>query len=314
MTIEAKVIADSIGPHSPRLTTLQLRYPRFIHAEFMTHRVFSRNASSSRAIPVEKQIALIKEDTAMPLHWGKNQPGMQAFEESDAYINIAGKPVAYTSQEAWLEARDRAIAVAEAYHAAGYHKQIVNRILEPFAHISVVVTATDFENFFWLRRHKDAQPEIKILADNMFWAMEASEPVELGYKEWHLPYVTQEDRDKVFDLTAMYHASDDIDPWTEMLIKISVARCARVSYLTHDGKKPDVHKDMALYERLVGSEPLHASPAEHQARPDEIVYGEHVKLWQSPHLHGNLTGYQQFRKMLPGEHYTTWGGLNDFEA
>ena len=332
MTIEANIIADSIGPHSPRLTTFQLKYPRFIHAEFMTHRVFSRNASSSRAIPVQKQIDMIREDTAMPMHWGKNQSGMQANEENEDLVSVGAfvrealesiefdpdykrRTVRLSREDAWLEARDRAIEVAQAFHDAGYHKQIVNRILEPFSHISVVCTATDFDNFFWLRRHKDAQPEIKILADLMHEAREASTPVHLGYNEWHLPYVTAEDRKTVWDWTMLHDASNPIDPWTETLIKISVARCARVSYLTHDGQSPSITKDMELYDRLVGSEPLHASPAEHQARPDGLVWGEHTKMWEHPHLHGNLTGYQQYRKFLPGENYTTWEGLNnDFDS
>ena len=305
MTITAHVVADSIGPQSPRITTFQLRYPRFIHAEFMTHRVFSRNASSSRAIPVEKQIEMIREDTAMPSHWGKNQSGMQADDETDEAVWIPGvigedgymfaHTEGYGAEDAWINARDRAIEVAEAFVAAGYHKQIVNRILEPFSHISVVVTATDYDNFFWLRRHKDAQPEIKILADAMYVAMEQSVPRKLSFHEWHLPYVSNQER-KDFSI-------DD-------QIKMSVARCARVSYLTHDGKSPSVEKDIALYDRLVGSSPLHASPAEHQAKPDHVIWGEHVKMWEKPDLHGNFTGYQQFRKTLADEHITSWEGLN----
>jgi hypothetical protein len=293
----------------------------------MTHRVFSRNASSSRAIPVQKQIDMIREDTAMPSHWGKNQSGMQAQEENDAPVRIhrripfghdGGKQEyiyreqGHTAEEAWCLARDRAVEVAQAFHDAGYHKQVVNRILEPFAHISVVVTATDYDNFFWLRRHKDAQPEIKILADLMYAAMQDSEPKRLSFGSWHMPYVTDKDRDLVHDLSAIYDKSDFIDPWNLMLLKISAARCARVSYLTHDGEYPDIHKDMALYERLVGSEPLHASPTEHQARPDEVIFNHFdVKTWENPLLHGNLTGYIQYRKLLPGEHYTTWRGFDD---
>ena len=330
MTIEAKIIADSIGPNSPRLTTFQLRYPRFIHAEFMTHRVFSRNASSSRAIPVQKQIDMIREDTAMPSHWGKNQSGMQAEEENDAEVRLHRRvPIGHdggmqeyiyrekghTAEEAWCLARDRAVEIAQAFHDAGYHKQVVNRILEPFSHISVVCTATDFDNFFWLRRHKDAQPEIKILADLMYDAMQASDPTMLGPNEWHLPYVTQKDRDTIWDWTMLHDASAPIDPWTAALIKVSVARCARVSYLTHDGQSPSLTKDMELYERLVGSEPLHASPAEHQAKPDTLRWNRaELKEWENPQLHGNLTGYVQFRKTLPGEHHTTWEGLNDFDS
>ena len=320
MTISASIVADSKGPNSPRLTTFQLKYPRFIHAEFMTHRVFSRNASSSRAIPVQKQIDMIREDTAMPSHWGKNQSGMQADQETDTLIDLpsddpeVGGYFGETPKDAWNIARDRAIEVAQAFHDAGYHKQLVNRILEPFSHISVVCTATDYENFFHLRCHKDAQPEIKILADLMHEAMELSTPRVLDANEWHLPYVTENDIREVMDLTQIYDKTDNIDPWTRMLIKLSVARCARVSYLTHDGVRPSIWKDMDLYERLVGGEPLHASPAEHQARPDGLIFNAaELKDWENPHLHGNLTGYQQYRKLLPGEHYNTWEGLNVFD-
>lgn len=333
MTIEAKVIADSIGPKSPRITTLQLRYPRFIHSEFMTHRVFSRNASSSRAIPVETQIKMIREDTAMPSHWGKNQSGMQAEEEENispvrmnTFMRETAESIEFdpdykrremylTREHAWLEARDRAIEIAEGFVKAGYHKQIVNRILEPFSHISVVVTATDFDNFFWLRRHKDAQPEIKILADAMYAAMEQSTPRQLNYGEWHLPYITDEELNGV-EFVDLGNGNVGETPFftPNELIMMSVARCARVSYLTHDGVKPDYKKDIALYERLVGSSPLHASPAEHQATPDHVVKSAHVLMWQSGHLHGNLTGYKQYRKMLAGENMSQWGGLNDFSA
>lgn len=307
MTITAKIIADSISNTAHRITTFQLRYPRFIHAEFMTHRLFSRNASSSRAIPVEKQIEMIREDTAMPSHWGKNQSGMQAEFEQDTPIifgdgeNGTAQWQA-TPQEAWEEARDRAITVAEGFVAAGYHKQIVNRILEPFSHISVVVTATDYANFFHLRSHKDAQPEIKILSDLMGEAMATSTPTFLEHGDWHLPYVLESELDYVYSHENLVH---DPEPLTvDKLIQMSVARCARVSYLTHDGKQPSIENDLKLYERLVGSTPLHASPAEHQATPDSMSFSCDVKVWDNPHLHGNFTGWNQFRKTLDGEHFT----------
>lgn len=311
MTIEAKIIADSIGPKNRRITTMQLKYPRFIHAELMTHRVFSRNASSSRAIPVEKMINSILDDTAMPVHWGKNQPGMQAHEEQNALVYgscglldmVENTVDGVTREEAWFKARDRAIEVARDFHNAGYHKQIVNRILEPFMHISVLVTSTNFDNFYWLRRHPDAQPEIKVLADAMFEVHMASTPANLQYGEWHLPYITDRDRGIVFP-TYGGHGNVIENPITiEDLIKISVARCARVSYLTHDGKDPDIEADFNLYERLVGSVPLHASPAEHQAKADLPMWGG----WENEHLSGNLDpGWVQFRKTLPGENHTEY--------
>lgn len=306
MTITAKVIADSVGEDSPRITTFELRYPRFIHSEFMTHRVFSRNASSSRAIPVERQIAAILEDTAMPIHWGKNQPGMQASTETNSPVSVhiserrlglvesvsgfetyRGCVVDHTA--AWYEARDRAIEVARAYHEAGYHKQIVNRLLEPFAHIKVVCTATNYSNFFALRRHPDAQPEIRALADAMYDAIEASDPEYLYEGQWHLPYITKDE----WSSTRII-GEDGLDP----LIKVSVARSARTSYKTHDGRPTTIAEDLALYARLVGSAPLHASPAEHQAKVDKKSRG----VWRNPHLSGNFDpGWIQFRKTLPGE-------------
>ena len=327
MTIEAKVIADSIGPRHPRLTTFELRYPRFIHAEFMTHRMFSRNASSSRAIPVERQIQAIIEDTAMPIHWGANQKGMQAHEETDSPVAIEGiwdfddgdgrvdymhTDRLFTAEGAWLEARDRAIEVARGFVEAGYHKQVVNRILEPFSHIKVVCTATNFENFFWLRRHPDAQPEIKALADAMYDALNASEPEVLSMDQWHIPYVLQNERDMFADKYAdgllwKPEYGDDtgvlLSP-QEIGLRVSVARCARVSYKTHDGRPSEWNEDMVLYHRLVGSTPLHASPAEHQAKLDDIIWNSaELPDYARSYLSGNFDpGWIQYRKTLDGEH------------
>lgn len=281
MTISAEVVADSINAGN-RLITIKARYPRFIHAEVMTHRVFSRNASSSRAIPVERLIKDIRADTAMPIHWGKNQPGMQADEEHDELVWGHMNRI-----RAWEEARDRAIEAAEAFHKAGYHKQIVNRILEPYVHMNVLISATEWSNFFALRRHKDAQPEIHALADAIWDAMSASSPVFKQSGEWHLPFITYEEL-KLYD--------------QHMLLAMSVARCARVSYLTTEGTKPTVEQDIKLYERLVGSVPIHASPAEHQATPDIDVrsgYGNYG--WQAPDKHRNFVGWCQLRTVLPGE-------------
>lgn len=327
MAISAKIIAHSrsifhsnerVGPVKD-LITFQLRYPRFIHAELMTHRRFSRNASSSRAIPVETMIRNIKADTAMPIHWGKNQPGMQAHEQQDALVYgscgsldmVMSEFDGVTREKAWFKARDRAIEVAMDFHRAGYHKQIVNRILEPYTHIDVIVSATDYSNWFWLRRHADAQPEIKALADAMWTALQGSTPRPLAPGQWHLPYVTEEERTRVTDLD-MGNGNVGEQPFfvDSDLIKMSVARCARVSYLTHDGKEPDFEKDLALYDRLVGSEPLHASPAEHQAMPDQPLWMEHSVGWECPHQTGNFDyGWVQYRKTLLGERCDDYDGV-----
>ena len=250
--IKAEVIHDSIA-NGKRISTLVCTYPRFIHAEFMTHRVFSRNASSSRAIPVAKLIAAAMERTVIPLHWGKNQKGMQADEE----VSDSVKSLATTS---WLMARDCAVAAAKELVDYGIHKQIANRLLEPFTTITVIVTATEWSNFFALRCHKDAEPHMRYLAEAMRESLASSSPVE---RLLHHPY----------------HE----DPL------VSAARCARVSYLNHDGTEPSVDKDLVLAEMLRQSG--HMSPFEHQARaftdPDCAF--------------GNFKGWIQYRKTLPNE-------------
>jgi thymidylate synthase ThyX len=288
MTIEAKIIADSISEQGVRLTTFQLRYPRFIHAELMTHRVFSRNASSSRAIPVKKMIEDLRRDPAMPVYWGSNKAGMQAGNEITGVDRIAAEGI-------WMAAMEGAIFHAESLIERGLHKQIANRILEPWAHINVVVTATDYQNFYTLRRHADAQPEIKALADAMWDAQENSIPKLLKHGEWHLPYITEQEFSEGFE--------GDYD----IFKKVSVARCARVSYLTHDGRQTTVEEDIALFEKLVVAQPLHASPAEHQGTPMycngsfHTTSGKDMYVYKDEHLGGNFTGWIQYRKTLDGE-------------
>lgn len=280
---EVKIIEDSISEAGVRLTTFQLKYWRAIHSELMTHRVFSRNASSSRAIPVAKMLEMVRNEPAMPIHWGKNQPGMQANEQLEG-VDLE------RAKELWLNAAEMAATQASLMMAIGLHKQVANRILEPFQYISVIVTATQWQNFFELRAHPDAQPEIHELAIRMREAMDASTPKLLKQGEWHLPYISQEEREMYFE---------------KVLCQMSAARCARVSYLTHSGEKPDQEKDILLYERLIESKPMHASPVEHQATPDtrdrEVVDfggGTYDFDWNSPHLHGNFVGWKQFRKLL----------------
>ena len=248
MTITAKVIADSIADGCPRLTTLQLRFPRFILPEFLTHRVFSRNASSSRAIPVERMIQDVIDDPAMPIHWGANKPGMQAGDELES------------GSHEWLVARGSAVYQAKIMARLGYHKQLVNRLLEPFTHANVLVTATDWDNFFALRDHPDAQPEIQALARAMRAAMAGSEPINQSQfpeeYQWHMPYVGDDDP---------LWCDDDVT--LDMLRRISAARCASVSYKTVDGKPMTVDKALKIYDKLAGSEPKHLSPFEHIARP-----------------------------------------------
>ncbi len=280
--IEAKIICDSLAPSGVRLTTFVLTYPRFIHSEFMTHRVFSRNASSSRAIPVKKQIQMVIDNPAVPLAFTKNQKGMQGGEPLDA----AQSDLALG---AWLQARDRAVIQAQLLADLEVHKQYANRILEPWAHITVVCTATEWDNFFALRCHEAAQPEIHALADKMYELYIINTPTHLEEGEWHLPFVNPED---AVESINTYLTAKNLSVITEAFaLKMSVARCARVSYLNHDGKKSTLEQDLELYNRLVGSAPIHASPAEHQA----------MAIGDPNTRSGNFRGWIQYRKTLKDE-------------
>ena len=266
--ITAKVVAKSVYGGGPELTTLELRYHRFIHSEFMTHRMFSRNASSNRAIPTRKLIAQVQEDLAIPIKWGKNRPGMQATEE----ILEAAKDRA---KETWEAASMTAVNFATYLDSLGVHKQIVNRILEPFQFITVVVTATEWDNFFNLRLHEDAQPEIYELARVMKEAMDNAEPEVLASEgDWHLPYV---------DLESFDGRQHDAP-------LCSVARLARVSYLNHDSTEPNVDVDVALHNRLLKDG--HMSPFEHVAVP--------VGAAASHRFYRNLRGWIPYRVFVGG--------------
>ncbi len=268
--ISAKVIEDSTCTHGKRLTTLELCYPRFIHSEFMTHRVFSRNSMSSRAVPVAKMVEQVRANPAMPISWGKNQKGMQASEEVRDTME---------AEQQWRMAARQASDRAEAMNEIGLHKQVVNRVLEPFQWMHTIVTSTEWDNFFALREHPDAQPEFQALANAMHAAMNESNPVNRGRpgyssdpSTWHLPYILGGERD--------YYVA-------ELLPKLSAARCARVSYLTHDGCKPSIEDDLNLFNRLVGSDPQHASPIEHQAYPAKEIAAPS----------GNFFGWVQYRQV-----------------
>jgi hypothetical protein len=273
MGIEAKVIEDSVYFNKEenkfqRLTTMQLKYHRYVHSEVMTHRVFSRNASSSRAIPVATMLKQVWNDPAMPVHWGQNQAGMQAKAELDG-IHY------YMAEKLWRGAAKVACIIAYGMNKVGLHKQIANRILEPWQFIHVILSSTEWDNFYALRDHPDAQPEIAELARKMSIAQTFSNPRFLDEGKWHLPYTLRNERD-TYDI--------------ETLKKISTARCARVSYLTHDGKTPNVENDIKLHDRLVGSVPIHASPTEHVATPS-------FKAGFSK----NFSGYTQYREEVESQ-------------
>jgi len=262
-----QILADSVNEHGNRLTTFELTYPRFVHAEFMTHRLISRNAASSRAIPSRKLLQKALENTAYPLSWGKNRSGMQATETFDLEESQSLRDV-------WTEAMDDAAFHAKRLMDRGVHKQVANRLLEPFLPMTVIASATEWDNFIYLRDNDLAQPEIAWVAQQVRLELEGSVPDILTPGEWHLPLVSD-------DRSSEYFSKGD-------LRHVSAARCARVSYLNHDGKKSQ-RDDEALFERLVTNG--HWSPLEHVA----MCTGANQR-W------GNYFGWKQLRKFYSEEH------------
>jgi hypothetical protein len=270
-TISARVVLASMNEQTGDiLRTFVLRYPRFIHSEFMTHRVFSRNAASSRAIPIRKLISDVINDPVHPLYWYKNKPGMQGTEPMDRFE-------AEQARIQWDGAKGEAIRFAGAMANTGAHKQIVNRILEPFAHITTVVSATEWSNFYELRDHKDAEPHLRDLAREMQKAVQSTPIKLLKPGGWHLPFVTE----------PMQIQPDKLD------IEMSVACCASTSYKTVDGFDMDRAKARAICQKLM-TVPMHASPLEHVAQADSLHNGNYLK----PTSHRNYKGFIQLRAMI----------------
>ncbi len=275
MGFSARVVLDSVSPAGVRLTTMEATFHRFVLPEFNTHRALSRNAASSRAIPIKKVIAAVREDPALPVFWGRNQSGMAARVEID-------RPARERAQTEWRRALANALESAERLASADIdlHKQLVNRLLEPFAWITVIVSATEWANFFTQRCHPDAQPEIRALAQLMLDAYRASIPHEVASGAWHMPLILPDER--------------TLD--TTILRKLSVARCARVSYLTHDNVR-DIARDLELYDRLMsGGANGHWSPTEHVATP----------LADPGEMSANFRGWKQYRKLFDTENAATF--------
>lgn len=274
MPYEVKIILDSMSPDGARLTTLTAKYPRFIHAEMLTHRVFSRNTASSRAIPMAKLRQQVIDDPVIPIHWGKNQPGMQAAEELDT---IGRRRCEYE----WLRSRAEAVFTHQRLEELGLHKQVANRVLEPFLWTTCLISSTTWDNFLALRRDKDAQPDMQKIAGMIGDALDASKPVE---RSEHLPYAHS-----LGDLGAFCAALRPDIPMThqitKMAKKISAARCARISYLNHEGAR-DINRDLELADRLINSR--HWSALEHPATA-------------CPGQHGNFRGWKSYRKEFAGE-------------
>jgi hypothetical protein len=205
---------------------------------------------------------------------------MQAYEELSG-IRLA------IAKAGWFNLRYAACGVNWLFEKIGLHKQIANRIIEPWMWSTYLITATDWDNLFCLRDHHAAQPELRHVIKLLINAYYNSKPKRLDYDEWHLPFIQQEET---------YLNS------IEYLKKVSVARCARISYLTHDGKR-DTKKDIDLFNRLLDpsgngdpDEPSHMSPFEHVATPQKEINS----------MTGNFRGWNQFRKYFPNENRTNY--------
>lgn len=311
--IVARIVADSINEQGNRITTFELEYHRFIHSEIMTHRLFSRNAMSSRAVPVSKMIEQVRNNPATPIHWGKNQAGMQAKEELQDWS-------VESAMRQWKQASAYATGQAEILNTIGAHKQIINRLLEPFQMMKTVLTATEFDNFFWLRCDPDAQPEIQELASCMFEAMRKSKPEKLKVGQWHTPYVDHwvgvEGHEDEFGYL-IYENDKPKMVTLEEAKAISASCCAQVSYRSLNNT---YEKAMDIYKKLASGRKVHASPFEHVATPME--YPNHSqfpdlameysaledgtthcdvegKAWS-----GNFKGWVQLRQTL--ENHVCW--------
>lgn len=331
--ISAKIIADSIDTRGNRLISYVLTYPRFIHSELMTHRMFSRNSASSRAIPFKKMIEKAKTDPFIPIAWQRDHSGMQGAE----YITDERAVHSLTNQ--WLEARNAAVQSAQNLNTGTYAlevakdeyghnmrgfnvvnipntsltKQLCNRLLEPFMWHTVIVTATEYDNFFNLRCPKyeifagpedteeyrcfgyswkdlmksngglagdfdtddiverlswsksGAEIHIQTLAEAMWDARNESTPKQLKPGEWHIPFGNIMDDEEILKLhigiAGFPHEQDKAHEFTK--VAVATARCARLSYMTHDNKI-DYLKDIELHDRLLSAH--HMSPFEHCAK------------------------------------------------
>ena len=300
--IIARVVADSVSSvNGKRITTFEVEFPRYILSEANTHRLHSRNAASTRAIPLLKQIQMISDNPAMPIYYGKSQPGMQAGEELDSANR-------YKAESIIKEMMEFCSKKVKILNEIGLHKQHAGRYLEPWAWVKGVITATEYDNFFWLRVHEDAQPEIYELARCMKEAMDGSEQEVLRPGEWHTPYVGHM-ADEFENLS--YYV--DNNGHTEMLtleeaLKVSSSCCAQVSFRLLNNSKD---KAIDIYNKLVESKPVHSSPFEHQATPIEnkldwwetegtTHIDKYENIWS-----GNLKGWIQHRQLIPENTY--WG-------
>lgn len=286
----AKILLDSVNIAGVRLVTWELTYPRFVHSELMTHRVFSRSSASSRAIPISKMLERITLNPAMPHKWGKNQSGMQAAE------NFEGNDQAEAIR-LWLSARDAAVQSAVKLRDFGLHKQIVNRVTEPWMWIVVIMSTTYHANWFEQRDHEAAEPSLGHLASLMHDAYWTNKPSYVSPGNWHMPLLPDRDR---LESEGIVQKTNPLEGYS--LQTVSAGRCARVSYLNHHGVR-DPMEDITLFQKMAGSAPSHRAPLEHVARSMDSHMGctQDHNGSMSTQRFGNFQGWKQLRHYIPNE-------------
>jgi len=287
-----EIVQHSVNQAGEELLTVNTKYGLIVHAEWLRHRQLSRGVKSNRAIPCKVIRKEVLEDPYVPVWFGANKSGMVS------QVEVKHKKLC---TNLWKAARYPTIAVHWTLEKLGLHKEVNNRLLNPWQWVRETVTASEWDNFFNLRCHSDAQRDIKIVADALLEAKSLSTPMFINAGEWHTPYV---DRKRV-DGKMKYYDTDGTELTPEQAIKASAARCARSSYDKHDGSKPTLKGDLPLYEMLIESNPKHASPVEHQGTPiptfisnwkdiEGITHEDRKgQLWS-----GNFKGFIQYRQLL----------------
>ena len=299
--MKVEVIKKTKWQSCPEIVTIACEYPRFIHGELMTHRLFSRNCASTRAVPFSAALKNLRENPADVVYWGKSMSGMQAREELSGWRLFAAKTL-------WIAAREACVLVARAFNAIGLHKQIANRILEPFQNISVLITSTEWDNFFALRTHESAQPEFQTLARMIEDEISSTPAVESKY---HIPFFSEFESHGGNDFISLDSSGGLVVSTKEDALKISASICAQWSYRKFD---PSMEKANKIWSQLVESKPVHASPTEHQAWAMDDVEAGYVEccnpdVWDDGITHidkrgrfwsGNFRGWVQHRQVIKG--------------
>lgn len=301
----AIILKDSINKQGDRLTTFRLTYPRIILAELNTHRVYSKNTSSSRAIPVKDNIERIRNDPFIPGQWVKNARGMFSLDYIDNNLEEI--------MRLWLEANYIMGDIGKNLAEYELHKQYANRLLEPFMYVDTILTGTDFNNFFYLRTAEDAQPEIQELANCMYEVYSESTPDLLYYGEWHVPYI-----DTIRENDSLTYSINDQIIDIDTAIKIAISCCGQVSYRKLN---TTIEKALEIYAKFMNNSRLHASPLEHVATPfSDLEYESRIKVRDLLQVElgdnissfdlekilykRNFKGWTQYRTLIPNDTYT----------